>query len=89
MVCGPNSTHIYVSFSGWPHTDVVDISSFANRVYKITPQLRSQLHHFASFPQTGISLRQMVQFGRHPNPGTILQAGTFLAGESAHARVIR
>ncbi|CAO1637472.1 unnamed protein product [Parajaminaea phylloscopi] len=50
-------------------------------VYKISPQLWSQLHHFASFPQTGISLRQMVQFGRNPNPGTILQAGTFLAEE--------
>lgn len=52
-----------------------------SRPYKISPQAWSQLHHFASFPQTGISLRQMVQFGRNPNPGTILQAGTFLAGE--------
>ncbi len=49
--------------------------------YKITEKLWSQLHHFASFPQTGISLRQMVQFGRNPNPGTILQAGSFLAEE--------
>ncbi|PWZ03433.1 alpha-ketoacid dehydrogenase kinase, partial [Testicularia cyperi] len=49
--------------------------------YHISQKLWSQLHHFASFPQTGISLRQMVQFGRNPNPGTILQAGSFLAEE--------
>ncbi|KAN0063694.1 [Pyruvate dehydrogenase (acetyl-transferring)] kinase isozyme 2 [Thecaphora frezii] len=49
--------------------------------YKISQRLWSQLHHFATFPQTGISLRQMVQFGRNPNPGTILQAGSFLAEE--------
>ncbi|PWN51766.1 alpha-ketoacid dehydrogenase kinase [Violaceomyces palustris] len=49
--------------------------------YHITPKLWSQLHHFAAFPQTGISLRQMVQFGRNPNPGTVLQAGSFIAEE--------
>ncbi|PWN93548.1 alpha-ketoacid dehydrogenase kinase, partial [Acaromyces ingoldii] len=49
--------------------------------YTISPKTWSQLHHFASFPQTGISLRQMVQFGRIPSPGTILQAGNFLAEE--------
>ncbi|KDN45468.1 alpha-ketoacid dehydrogenase kinase [Tilletiaria anomala UBC 951] len=49
--------------------------------YKISPQLWKHLDHFASFPQTGISLRQMVQFGRNPNPGTILQAGSFLREE--------
>ncbi|GAK67320.1 alpha-ketoacid dehydrogenase kinase [Moesziomyces antarcticus] len=49
--------------------------------YQISQRLWQQLHHFASFPQTGISLRQMVQFGRNPNPGTILQAGSFLHEE--------
>lgn len=49
--------------------------------YQISQKLWSQLHHFANFPQTGISLRQMVQFGRNPNPGTLLQAGSFLAEE--------
>lgn len=54
---------------------------WSRRNYQISQKLWSQLHHFASFPQTGISLRQMVQFGRNPNPGTILQAGSFLAEE--------
>ncbi|EPQ27090.1 uncharacterized protein PFL1_05374 [Pseudozyma flocculosa PF-1] len=49
--------------------------------YQISQRLWSQLHHFATFQQTGISLRQMVQFGRNPNPGTVLQAGSFLAEE--------
>jgi pyruvate dehydrogenase kinase 2/3/4 len=54
----------------------------AGAVYKMSQKTWSSVAHFASFPQTGISLRQMVQFGRNPNPGTIMQAGNFLAGTS-------
>ncbi|KAK0554568.1 [Pyruvate dehydrogenase (acetyl-transferring)] kinase isozyme 2 [Tilletia horrida] len=49
--------------------------------YSISQKVWGQLHHFASFPQTGISLRQMVQFGKNPTPGTLFQAGSFLAEE--------
>lgn len=49
--------------------------------YTISQRTWSQLHHFASFPQTGISLAQMVAFGSNRNPGTIMQAGNFLAEE--------
>lgn len=52
----------------------------AGAAYKMSSKTWSSVAHFASFPQTGISLRQMVQFGRNPNPGTIMQAGNFLAG---------
>lgn len=58
-----------------------------NRAYTISQRTWSQLHHFASFPQTGISLAQMVAFGSNRNPGTIMQAGNFLAGESTVLRV--
>jgi pyruvate dehydrogenase kinase 2/3/4 len=27
------------------------------------------IKHYASFPATGVSLRQMVQFGEHPSVG--------------------
>jgi len=33
-------------------------------MYRITPQLSEKIKHFATFPQTGVSLRQMVMFGK-------------------------
>jgi pyruvate dehydrogenase kinase 2/3/4 len=30
--------------------------------FKITPQLWDKIHHFASFPPTGVSLQQMVSY---------------------------
>lgn len=33
-------------------------------MFQITPQLFDKIKHFARFPQTGVSLRQMVMFGR-------------------------
>ncbi|RUS20005.1 mitochondrial branched-chain alpha-ketoacid dehydrogenase kinase-domain-containing protein [Endogone sp. FLAS-F59071] len=35
-------------------------------IYKITPQLYEKIKHFAKFPQTGVSLRQMVMFEELP-----------------------
>jgi pyruvate dehydrogenase kinase 2/3/4 len=32
--------------------------------WRATKELMAQIHHFASFPQTSVSLQQMVQFGR-------------------------
>ncbi|CAG8569333.1 616_t:CDS:10 [Ambispora gerdemannii] len=54
-------------------------------VYRLTTQLNEKIRHFAKFPQTGVSLRQMVLFGRkigqNPSPGTLLRASQFLAEE--------
>lgn len=33
-------------------------------MFKLTPQLYEKIKHFARFPQTGVSLRQMVMFGK-------------------------
>ncbi|CAG8561879.1 8610_t:CDS:2, partial [Cetraspora pellucida] len=49
--------------------------------YRITPQLRDKINHFARFPQTGVSLKQMVMFGQNPSQGTLLRATQFLADE--------
>ncbi|KAF9219532.1 alpha-ketoacid dehydrogenase kinase [Gyrodon lividus] len=49
--------------------------------FRISPALWDKIHHFASFPQTGVSLQQMVLFGQHPSQGTLLKASQFLAEE--------
>ncbi|KAF5375680.1 hypothetical protein D9615_009417 [Tricholomella constricta] len=49
--------------------------------FRITPALWDKIHHFASFPQTGVSLQQMVLFGQNPSQGTLLKASQFLAEE--------
>jgi pyruvate dehydrogenase kinase 2/3/4 len=61
--------------------------------WRASKELMTQIHHFASFPQTSVSLQQMVQFGMpssqdhmpmtpgsEPSPGTLLRASQFLAG---------
>ncbi|THU82541.1 alpha-ketoacid dehydrogenase kinase [Dendrothele bispora CBS 962.96] len=47
----------------------------------ITGALWDKIHHFASFPQTGVSLQQMVLFGQNPSQGTLLKASQFLHEE--------
>ncbi|KAK7049311.1 [Pyruvate dehydrogenase (acetyl-transferring)] kinase isozyme 2 [Paramarasmius palmivorus] len=49
--------------------------------FKFTSALWDKIHHFASFPQTGVSLQQMVLFGQNPSQGTLLRASQFLAEE--------
>ncbi|KIJ06516.1 hypothetical protein PAXINDRAFT_158703 [Paxillus involutus ATCC 200175] len=49
--------------------------------FRISPALWDKIHHFASFPQTGVSLQQMVLFGQHPSQGTLMKASQFLAQE--------
>ncbi|TCD60773.1 hypothetical protein EIP91_009530 [Steccherinum ochraceum] len=49
--------------------------------YRISSGLWDKIRHFASFPQTGVSLQQMVLFGQNPSPGTLLKAGQFLLEE--------
>ncbi|SGY16881.1 BQ5605_C012g07018 [Microbotryum silenes-dioicae] len=46
-----------------------------------TRRLWKQIVHYASFSQTGVSLRQMVKFGQNPSQGTLLRASQFLAEE--------
>ncbi|KAJ3921751.1 mitochondrial pyruvate dehydrogenase [Lentinula edodes] len=48
--------------------------------FRITSALWDKIHHFASFPQTGVSLQQMVLFGQNPSQGTLLKASQFLSG---------
>ncbi|KAI9653769.1 MAG: hypothetical protein M1829_001132 [Trizodia sp. TS-e1964] len=39
------------------------------------------IKHYSSFPATGVSLRQMVQFGEKPSTGTLFRASQFLSEE--------
>jgi len=39
------------------------------------------IKHYANFPATGVSLRQMVQFGSNPSTGTLFRASQFLSEE--------
>ncbi|TIA72385.1 hypothetical protein E3P91_02077 [Wallemia ichthyophaga] len=55
--------------------------SASSAFYNITPKMWNKLLHFSSFPQTGISLQQMVMFGSNPSQGTLLRAGNFLSEE--------
>ncbi|RKP26367.1 mitochondrial branched-chain alpha-ketoacid dehydrogenase kinase-domain-containing protein [Syncephalis pseudoplumigaleata] len=49
---------------------------------RIPPSLYEKIKYFATFPQTGVSLRQMVKFGQQSSPGTLFRAGQFVAGKS-------
>ncbi|OLN92274.1 [Pyruvate dehydrogenase (acetyl-transferring)] kinase, mitochondrial [Colletotrichum chlorophyti] len=49
--------------------------------WKKTDRLMDTIRHYASFPATGVSLRQMVQFGERPSVGTLFRASQFLAEE--------
>ncbi|GJC82598.1 related to pyruvate dehydrogenase kinase isoform 2, mitochondrial [Colletotrichum tofieldiae] len=49
--------------------------------WKKTDRLMDTIRHYASFPATGVSLRQMVQFGEKPSVGTLFRASQFLAEE--------
>ncbi|KAG8626673.1 hypothetical protein KVT40_005618 [Elsinoe batatas] len=49
--------------------------------WKKTEKLMSTISHYAQFPATGVSLRQMVQFGQRPSVGTLYRASSFLSEE--------
>ncbi|TFK62959.1 mitochondrial pyruvate dehydrogenase [Pluteus cervinus] len=49
--------------------------------FRISSALWDKIHYFASFPQTGVSLQQMVLFGQNPSQGTLLKASQFLSEE--------
>ncbi len=39
--------------------------------WKKTEKLMETIKHYSAFPATGVSLRQMVQFGEKPSAGTV------------------
>ncbi|KIW01177.1 uncharacterized protein PV09_07461 [Verruconis gallopava] len=49
--------------------------------WKRSAQLMETISHYANFPATGVSLRQMVQFGERPSTGTLFRASQFLSEE--------
>lgn len=49
--------------------------------WELTKALREQIYKYASYPQTSVSLRQMVQFGVNPSPGSIFLASQFIVEE--------
>ncbi|KAJ1972007.1 [Pyruvate dehydrogenase (acetyl-transferring)] kinase isozyme 2, partial [Dimargaris xerosporica] len=50
-------------------------------ILRPTKELMTNIYHFAKFPQTGVSLRQMVKFGQKPTQGTMFKSSQFLAEE--------
>ncbi|KAI9820671.1 MAG: hypothetical protein M1827_005040 [Pycnora praestabilis] len=49
--------------------------------WKKSEMLMDTIKHYSSFPATGVSLRQMVQFGEKPSTGTLFRASQFLSEE--------
>lgn len=49
--------------------------------WKTSPLLTDTIKHYSGFPATGVSLRQMVQFGERPSIGTLFRASQFLSEE--------
>lgn len=49
--------------------------------WKASEMLMETIKHYSSFPATGVSLRQMVQFGERPSTGTLFRASQFLSEE--------
>ncbi|KAI8332484.1 mitochondrial branched-chain alpha-ketoacid dehydrogenase kinase-domain-containing protein [Chlamydoabsidia padenii] len=50
-------------------------------MFQLTPHLYDKIKYFARFPQTGVSLKQMVMFGQNPSQGTLFKATQFLHEE--------
>ncbi|ODV83413.1 hypothetical protein CANARDRAFT_203272 [[Candida] arabinofermentans NRRL YB-2248] len=49
--------------------------------WKLTQVLRDEIYKYARLPQTGVSLRQMVQFGPRPSAGSLFHANLFTVEE--------
>ncbi|KAG9543900.1 hypothetical protein KCU79_g17288, partial [Aureobasidium melanogenum] len=49
--------------------------------WKKSTELMDTIRHYANFPATGVSLRQMVQFGEKPSVGTLFRASQFMSEE--------
>lgn len=53
----------------------------SGKPWKMTEQLRREIYRSALRPQTGVSLRQMVQFGPRPSQGTLFHGSHFAVEE--------
>ncbi|KAJ6260285.1 [Pyruvate dehydrogenase (acetyl-transferring)] kinase [Drechslerella dactyloides] len=49
--------------------------------WRMSRSLLDKISHYSNFPATPVSLRQMVQFGQNPSPGTLFRASQFLSEE--------
>lgn len=49
--------------------------------WELTAALREQIHRYALYRQTSVSLRLMVQFGPSPSPGLLFLASQFIVEE--------
>lgn len=49
--------------------------------WQLTNKLREQILQYAGYPQTSVSIRQMVQFGPLPSPGSLFLASQFIVEE--------
>ncbi|ANB12606.1 protein kinase PKP1 [Sugiyamaella lignohabitans] len=49
--------------------------------WRLTPEMVKKISHYAQFPATGVSLRQMVQFGDNPSAGNLFRASQFIVEE--------
>lgn len=49
--------------------------------WQLTKHLRDKIYQYAAYPQTSVSIRQMVQFGPTPLPGLIFLASQFIVEE--------
>lgn len=49
-----------------------------NKMSNLTPQLYDKIKYFAKFPQTGVSLRQMVLFGKFTTYATLKSLDTLI-----------
>lgn len=49
--------------------------------WELTKALRDKIYKYASYLQTSVSLRQMVQFGPNPSPGSLFLASRFIVEE--------
>lgn len=49
--------------------------------WELTAALKKQIYQYAAHKQTSISIRQMVQFGPNPSPGSIFLASNFIVQE--------
>ncbi|GMM35473.1 hypothetical protein DASC09_027980 [Saccharomycopsis crataegensis] len=47
----------------------------------INKSLLDKIYTYAKYPPTGVSIRQMVNFGVHPNVGTLFRASQFVVEE--------
>lgn len=49
--------------------------------WELTKALKEKIYQYATYPQTSVSIRQMVQFGPSPSPGSIFLASQFIVEE--------